>query len=357
MARLLVAALEAAGHQVELASEFRSLDPAGDPARQIDIQRRGQAEAARLIADWRESSRKPAAWFTYHVYYKAPDHLGPAVSAAIDIPYVIAEASHAPKRAGGPWDLGHRLAGAAIRQARAVFCLTRHDLDCVAPLVEPPRRLIHLPPFLDAAPFADAAEGRAPARTQLASASGLDPGVPWLLAVAMMRAGDKLESYRRLGQALARLAADDWRLVVVGDGPAAAEVRAALAPLGAKVGYLGAQPPARLPANYAACDLYVWPAAGEAYGMALLEAEAAGLPVVAGRERGVPDVVCDGETGLLAAPGDAADFADKVRCLWDAAALRRRLAGRARRFVGEQRTVAAAARDLDEGLRWALSCC
>ncbi len=357
MARLLITALETAGHDVVLASEFRSLDRTGDPARQTWLSDRGAAEADRLIADWRSDAgrRKPAAWFTYHLYYKAPDHLGPAVAAAIGIPYLIAEASYAPKRAGGPWDLGHRLAGDAIRRAQAVFCLTRYDANCVAPLVEPPRRLIHLPPFLDAAQFAAAADRAAAARTELASGTGLDPACGWLLTVAMMRSGDKLESYRRLGAALGRLSGDDWCLLVVGDGGASAEARASLAPLGGKVHYLGAQAPDALPAIYAACDLYVWPAAGEAYGMALLEAQAAGLPVVAGRERGVPDVVEDGLTGLLATAGDAADFAAKVRRLLDRPALCRQFSEAARRFVAEQRTVPAAAASLDEGLRWAVS--
>ena len=88
--------------------------------------------------------------------------------------------------------------------------------------------------------------------------------------------------------------------------------------------------------------------------MALLEAQAAGLPVVAGRERGVPDVVEDGVTGLLATAGDAADFAAKVRRLLDQPTLRRQFSEAARRFVAEQRTVPAAAASLDEGLRWAV---
>ena len=49
--------------------------------------------------------------------------------------------------------------------------------------------------------------------------------------------------------------------------------------------------------------------------MALLEAQAAGLPVVAGRSGGVPSVVADGETGLLAPEGDAAAFAEAVGAL------------------------------------------
>ena len=48
-----------------------------------------------------------------------------------------------------------------------------------------------------------------------------------------------------------------------------------------------------------ACDLLVWPAVREAYGMALLEAQASGLPVLAGRDpRRVAAILADGETGL-----------------------------------------------------------
>ena len=53
----------------------------------------------------------------------------------------------------------------------------------------------------------------------------------------------------------------------------------------------------------------VLPSVNEAYGLVLLEAQAAGLPVVAGRSGGVPDIVVDGETGLLSPEGDALAFA------------------------------------------------
>jgi glycosyltransferase involved in cell wall biosynthesis len=56
----------------------------------------------------------------------------------------------------------------------------------------------------------------------------------------------------------------------------------------------------------------VWPAYNEAYGMALLEAAATGLPAVAGRWRGVPEIVADGETGLLSEPRDDIGFAEAV---------------------------------------------
>ena len=85
-----------------------------------------------------------------------------------------------------------------------------------------------------------------------------------------------------------------------------------------RVRFAGAVPHAELPALYAAADLYLWPAINEAYGMAFLEAQAAGLPVVAGRTGGVPAVVADGVTGLLTPIGDAAAFAAAVARLLDA---------------------------------------
>ncbi len=77
----------------------------------------------------------------------------------------------------------------------------------------------------------------------------------------------------------------------------------------------GAVEPAALSTLYAAADLLVWPAVNEAYGMALLEAQAHGCPVVAGGYGGVPDVVRDGATGRVTPPGDAPALAAAIRDL------------------------------------------
>jgi glycosyltransferase involved in cell wall biosynthesis len=273
------------------------------------------------------------------------------VSRGLAIPYLVAEAAHAPKQADGPWALGHEAAGRAIAQADAVLCLTADDRICLEPLVGPGARLHELPPFLDPGPFAASAERRRPARAALAASTCLDPDKRWLLAVAMMRGGDKLASYRALGAALGELEGEDWQLLVVGEGPARAEVAEALAPLGReRVVLAGGRPWHALPELYAACDLYLWPALGEAYGMALLEAQASGLPVVAGKVRGVPDVVRDGVTGVLTPEGDGAGFAAAVRHLLDDDRLRARLGRQARAFATEERSIARAARILDQAL-------
>ena len=99
--KLLRSALQRAGHRVELVSSFRSYERDGDPARQAALRAQGIALGERLAETWQAgpAEARPALWFTYHVYYKAPDWLGPAASRRLGIPYVIAEASHAPKRA------------------------------------------------------------------------------------------------------------------------------------------------------------------------------------------------------------------------------------------------------------------
>jgi len=297
MARALAGILRRLGHEVIAVDRY-------EPGR------RGLVEADRLPEE-RERQRarlpelaaqRPDLWFTYHLWYKRPDWLGPAVCAALNIPYVVAEASYAPKRAGGPWDFGHRAVGDAIAAADLMLTLNPDDAPMIAPLLRAPDIAVTIAPFLDAAPFR--AARRAPRG-----------GAPMLLAVGMMRPGDKLASYRLLADALTRVVDLDWRLTIVGDGEARADVETAFAPLADRVTYAGALDAARLPAIYAAADLLVWPAINEAYGIALLEAQAAGLPVVAGRTRGVPAVIGDGASGLLPTLGDAQAFADAVRAL------------------------------------------
>jgi glycosyltransferase involved in cell wall biosynthesis len=343
VARLLVEALRRAGHEVFLASRLRSRD-LGDDRRQARLEALGDRLARRFVERVRPA---PDLWFTYHLYDKAPDWIGPTVAAALGIPYVVAEGSVAASRAGGAWARGQAAVAKALRRADLVVQLNSVDEAGVAAIrAEVP--LLRLRPFLD--PGALPAMARQPARAALAARLGLDPAPPWLIAVAMMRPGDKLASYRVLGAALSRLMERPWRLLVVGDGRAAGEVAAALDPLGDRVARLGALGPCALTEALAAADLCVWPAINEAFGMALLEAQAAGLPVVAGRTGGVPDIVEDGATGLLVPIGDAAAFAASVAALLDDPARRRAMGEAARRCVAERHSVEGAAAALGTAL-------
>jgi glycosyltransferase involved in cell wall biosynthesis len=329
--RLLLQALRLAGHEPEIVSQLRSFDADGDAQRQNRIATAARDEVHRLVNRWRrQPSTAPELWFTYHLYYKAPDWLGPPVSEALGFPYVIAEASHAPKRAGGAWARGHRAVEQALRSADAVLGLNAADRDCVLPLLRDPARYFALPPFLDAAIYPPPAAGR-------------DHATPRLIAVAMMRPGDKLASYRLLGAALAMLLDVPWSLEIVGDGPARTKVEQALKPLSSRVRYRGVLSDAAIAAALAGADLFVWPAINEAYGMALLEAQACGLPVVAGASGGVAGIVSSGETGLLVPAGDVAEFAAATRRLLTDATARRGMAGAARAKVEREHDLPVAA--------------
>jgi glycosyltransferase involved in cell wall biosynthesis len=347
MARLLMAALRAGGHEVFLASRLRSRDGEGDPARQARIASCGVRYAERFVACC-ESGRiaAPDLWFTYHLYYKAPDHIGPRVAERLGIPYVATEASNAPKRAEGPWAASHRRVVDALGRADLVVGFNSRDKACLLPVLKPGSTYLDLKPFVDGLPYPEG-----PAASVLRSKLGVGNGIPLLLAVGMMRPGVKIASYRLLAEALSALPpARRWTLAIAGDGPARAEVEQAFKVHGDRVRFLGAVGPERLMELYLGADILAWPAINEAYGMALLEAQAAGLPVVAGDTGGVPDIVADGETGLLSPEGDMAGFAANLDRLLEDPGLVRRMGEAARTKANRLHSLEAAAVRLDAAL-------
>lgn len=347
LARMFVAALERAGHTVFVASRLRSWEGAGDATRQARIAAVGARMAQRLLRRYRDRVElAPDLWFTYHLYHRAPDWLGPAVSAGLSIPYVVAEASVGRKQSDGPWRNGYASALAAVRRADAVICVNPGDAPGIALARDGQTPPLQLAPFFDVGAFVASADG--PQAQAVLRGFDLPRGSPRLVAVAMMRQRDKLDSYRVLAAALDRLRHRSWHLVVVGDGEARAEVEHAFAPLGAqRVRFVGSQPAPVIAALLGESDLFVWPAINEAIGMAMLEAQACGAPVVAGRSPGVAAVVSDRETGLLVPLGDDAAFAAAVETLLAEPARRAAMAQRAREQARARHDVAAAAAALD----------
>ena len=306
-ARLILKALAAEGHEVDIVSRLRTFQRTPDEARFAELTAASCEETRRLLDDWNRGE-VPDLWITYHLYHKAPDWLGPALTAALGIPYAVIEGCRAAKHASGPWATGFAQADRALLAADAVAAMHAEDAEGLMPLLAPDR-IARLTPFVDAARF-DAAAARE--RTS-------EP--PVLVAVAMMRAGDKEASYRLLAEALGRLTDRAWTLLIAGDGPKRDEILS-LFPAD-RLDWRGAVAPGQVADIYAAGDLFVWPAINEAFGVALLEAQAAGLPVIAGDSGGVPDIVRDGETGRVVPEGDVSAFAEAVAALLDDAALRR----------------------------------
>lgn len=310
MARLLMRILAQGGHEVTLASSSRCWEGKGDPAAQAAIAQRAALER-RDLENWYGEHGVPDLWFTYHLYHKAPDLIGPSLCDRFDIPYCVVEPSFAPKQEHGPWAEWHGAVQKALQRADATFFLNPTDRECVAPLLRPGCRAVDLPPFTDTGGYQAARAARAETRATITGKHGVDPDKPWLLAAAMMRQDVKKESYRLLADALRGLDHTGWSLLIVGDGPARAEVERMFQDL-PRTAFLGALSAAELARIQAACDLAVWPSLNEAFGLGILEAQAAGLPVVSGRNSGVANMIVDGETGLLTEMGDAAGFAEAV---------------------------------------------
>ncbi len=287
IARNLITALETLGAEVSLASRLRSRDGRGDGALQRKLMAEAETEADRLIATGRVAGWQ--AWITYHSYYKAPDLIGPAVSRALRIPYLQIEATRARKRLSGPWALFAGVAEKATDAARVVFYFTLRDAESLRTHAPEGQDLLHLRPFLP----------------QVTPGVRSDHSGP-MLSVGMMREGDKLASYRLIADTLGLVQDDGWRLDIAGDGPARAQVEKLMAPFGAQVRFLGRLESAALQAAYARARLMFWPGVNEALGMIYLEAQAAGVPIVAQDRPGMNELLAgrvhpapqDGPAGL-----------------------------------------------------------
>ena len=318
IAQLFIAALQRAGWEVELASELRAWEGKGDARRQAEIEAHGRQAAERLTAAYRRlpAAERPRCWFTYHLYHKAPDWIGPAVSEALDIPYVVAEASVAHKQHDGRWHRGYAGSLAAVRQAKLIFNLNSNDLAGLQPFVRHSGTLVQLKPFIDI-PTADAAaSAKFRLRHDIAVHRRIDPDKYWLLCVAMMRHDSKLESYRILADTAARLERHDWQLLVAGDGPAEQAVMDLFRPNPpGRVHFLGRLDTDLIYPLMRASDLFVWPAQNEAFGMAVLESLGCGLPVVAGRSGGIGDIVEHAVTGVLIDQPDSHSMAAEIEKL------------------------------------------
>jgi glycosyltransferase involved in cell wall biosynthesis len=147
---------------------------------------------------------------------------------------------------------------------------------------------------------------------------------PILLLVARLRWEKGLGAFAAV---VARLAERGvaFRVAVVGDGPAREAFRAKLPP---SATFFGTLTGAALAEAYSSSDVFLFPSTTEGWGATCLEAQAAGLPVVATASSGIVDVVAHGVGGFLLPPHNASALADAVGTLVADAALRRRM-GRA----------------------------
>lgn len=136
-------------------------------------------------------------------------------------------------------------------------------------------------------------------------------------------------------------------LVVVGDGPYASELRqiAAASPAAGRIRFLGMRHD--LENLLPAADLFVHPTLGDVLPTVIMEAMAVGLPVVASRTGGVPELVRHDHTGLLVEPGDIGELTEALRSLLFDSARRARFSASGRSHVESGYTLAQQAHSLD----------
>jgi glycosyltransferase involved in cell wall biosynthesis len=136
-------------------------------------------------------------------------------------------------------------------------------------------------------------------------------------------------------------------LLIAGDGPGRPRLErlARALGIGERVRFLGNVPHAHLGRIYTSMDIFAFPSFGEGFGLALLEAMAWGKPVAASRVMAIPEIVRDGETGLLTPPNDPAALARALLRLLGDDALRLRMGEVGRRRVEETFTVERMARE------------
>jgi glycosyltransferase involved in cell wall biosynthesis len=218
----------------------------------------------------------------------------------------------------------HRLAQKA-ESARVVVCISEHARSQVMGLVPTSHwhklRVVHC--SVDSGRFAPVDRRGRGAREVLTVGRAVPVKGQTLLIEAMAE-------LKRRGV--------DARLTLVGDGPQMPELRELVERLAVadRVDLTGAVGQDEIGALYARADVFAMPSFAEGLPVVLMEAMATGLPVVASRITGVPELVDDGVSGLLVAPGRVDGLVAALERLLGASAEEREAMGRA----GRERVVA-----------------
>jgi len=185
-------------------------------------------------------------------------------------------------------------------------------------------------------------EVSAQTRAGIRAEFGVDSGQAIVLAVGRLAAqkgfGLLLDAAARWGDIR-----PEPLLVIAGEGPLGTELESRASSLGLTVRFVGHR--SDVPALLAAADVFVLPSVWEGQALTLQEALRAGVPIVATRVGGNPELAGE-DAAILVPPGDARHLAEAVRAVLGDPALAARLgraaADRAHALPGEDEAVAAA---------------
>ena len=296
---ILARDLLARGHEVRIVA-LAPLGPMGIEARREGIAieslelRRGLGDLSRilrlvaLLRAWRPD--------ILHSHMVHANLLARAVRPLVGMPPLLSTIHSIND--GGPLRMAaYRLSNRLVDRFTIISRLAAERYIAIGAV--PAARLDVVPNAVDTARFRPLPGARADLRRQL----GLGDEFVWLAVGRFEEAKD----YATMIAAFARLIAQRpaSRLLLVGKGSLQPDVEARVraAGLESSVRFLGVR--RDVPDLMSAADGYLLSSAWEGMPVVLLEAAAVGLPIVATRVGGVPEVVEDGATGYLAPPGDA----------------------------------------------------
>ncbi len=345
IAQNLLKALEITGANVELASKYIAYSKRHSCEILAEKKSGALAEANRLIEYYQSLPKAdlPELWLTYHPYCKAPDWIGAEVSKALGIPYVTIEAARTGQ--GGEEDLWkdwREEAQAGIKTVDLHLVFKPSDWEYLSSLLGTEENLLELHPFIDAENVELAKPMPLP--------SHWDSSIPVLITTGMMRKGKKLKNFNILADALNNLDTG-FNLIVVGGGPEEQTIRTSFSSVDAsRIHWTGLVEHQEVLRWMRSSDVFVWPGWKEPIGMVYLEAQLQELPIVAYKSMGVPLVVEDQHTGLLAPEDNIEALRQNLCDLLKDQSLRKSMGANGRAKVLSKHGIKAAASRLDEVL-------
>ncbi|MEM4283847.1 MAG: glycosyltransferase family 4 protein [Candidatus Caldarchaeum sp.] len=270
-----------------------------------------------------------------HTHSTKAGLLGRLAAACAKVPVIVFTAHGWAFSEGRPWLWRWFLAQAERLPAwlsTKIICVSEYDRQLALRFqVASREKLVVIPNGLGAEPFCTLADKRE-LRTQLGASDAV--GI-----VTMVGRLAPPKDFETLITAWEGLNAPGWQLWIVGEGPLRLRLEELIHAKGLdeRIKFLGER--RDVPDILKASDIFVLTSRWEGMPLTLIEAMLAGLPVIATRVGGVPELVEDGVTGLLVPPKDALTLRSALERLLSSAETRQRMGEAGRHRALEHFTV------------------